>query len=142
MRKTADIMRILREAQNTYADVTAINDKLQEIKSQRDNITASYGTERVKKSPNADKFAQAIIALDSARDALLAIVKKYADAQSEAIKIISMLDNPKERAILTAHYLDGKTFKFIAADMHMHEQTVTRKHKQAIGKLMNKRWTI
>ncbi|MCK9328178.1 MAG: hypothetical protein M0P69_21960 [Bacteroidales bacterium] len=62
-------------------------------------------------------------------------IDRLIDIRREIGLVISAAKNHQEKLLLEYRYLDGKTFEWIAAEMHYHWQWIHRLHKRALSNL-------
>lgn len=93
------------------------------------SATPSYGGEVVggTKDPHKyDLYADYKLAIDNRVDELFAI-------KTEIHALINRIEDTKYRALLTARYINFKTFEQIAVDMSYDWRWIMRLHKRALS---------
>lgn len=92
------------------------------------SITASPSAERVQTS-NERRPGESFAALSDEVDRQLA---ELAQAKAEALRLIGKVRDNRMATILTAYYVNGKTWEQIAVDTNYSFRHVTRLHRRAI----------
>lgn len=62
-------------------------------------------------------------------------IDKVVDVRREIGLVINSVENSQEKLLLQYRYLDGRTFEWIAVEMHYHWQWIHRLHKRALSNL-------
>ena len=117
-----------------------INSHLEEVRSLRELATGlsspAFG-EKVQSSVSGDasfvKTVESIIRMENRVnkeiDQLVALKEQIHNA-------LLTVSNPRERMILRGRYIDGKSEKYLAADLDLDVRTIRRLHKHALENMV------
>ncbi len=126
--------------QQAYKLDRLIDSHLEEVRSLRDLATGLSSPalgEKVQSSVSGDasfvKTVESIIRMENRInkeiDQLVALKEQIHDT-------IAAVSDPRERIILRGRYIDGKTERYLAADLGLDERTVRRLQKHALENLV------
>lgn len=111
--------------QRTLARATQATQRL-------DAIRVQTSSDPHKKEDLSAKCTQISLDIDKATDALL-------DLQKEARRLIEQLEDNRYKAVLTLRYINGRSWLYIAEQMHYTYNHVHKIHGQALL-VANQKW--
>ena len=123
----------------------AIKDKLEEIaqlKSIALVVTAvsnnviiegeKHSVDRVQSSGSQQKMADAVCKYVDLEKEVDADIDRMVEKRDEVLAVINKLDKPVQCAVLRKKYVQFKSFKQIAEDLHYSYQYILESHSQAL----------
>ena len=130
------IIAYLNQAFYLDKNITALIAAHESNISLTQRCTASYENSGAGRTTNNENNQEnAIHKLIDLSDKINKEIDKLVDARNKIADIISKIDNPESKAILTRRYLLYQSIQDIADIMHYSGKTIQRKHKHAIDNI-------
>jgi DNA-directed RNA polymerase specialized sigma24 family protein len=115
-----------------------IDRKLKEVdcwRAKLSRLTPVYSSQPKGGGTIYSRTEEIIIKITDMEEAINADIDKLIDLKQEIERVIDSVPNDKERILLKYRYLDGKTFEWIAAEMHYSWRQIHRLHSRALTNL-------
>ena len=110
-------------------------DEVARWRSKLEKVTAVYSSEPKGGGSIYGKTADIMAKIVDLEQEINREIDELVELKTNIESTITSVENPQERLLLKYRYLDGKTFEWIAAEMHYHWQWIHRLHKRALTKL-------
>lgn len=129
------VKEYLSKAEYIDRRIDVLQDELTLLESRLEKCAPSYTSTRG--GGNQPSFEYVLDKVLQYRERLNNEIDKLVDIKEDIKKIISKVENPKARLILTQKYINFHTFEYIAIKMNMEQRQIRRLHKKAIEDLCN-----
>lgn len=113
--------------------IDVLQDELTLLESRLEKCTPSYTSNRG--GGNQPSFEYVLDRVLQYRERLNNEIDNLVDTKEDIKKVISKVENPKARLILTQKYINFHTFEYIAEKLKMEERQIRRIHKKSIETL-------
>lgn len=135
-----DRMRRLTETKRYLSQVYALNCRIENKKSERDqlrelatSVSSFTNTERVQTSSNQDKMGDTVAKIVDLETEITATIVEYLSKKEEVIKTIESVENINMYNLLYKRYVEGKPLTSIAEEMGFSEDYVKHLHGDALN---------
>lgn len=133
-------MRRLTETKRYLSQVYALNCRIENKKSERDqlrelstSVSSFTNTERVQTSSNQDKMGDTVAKIVDLETEITATIVEYLSKKEEVIKTIESVENINMYNLLYKRYVEGKPLTYIAEEMGFSEDYVKHLHGDALN---------
>lgn len=133
-------MRRLTETKRYLSQVYALNCRIENKKSERDqlrelstSVSSFANTERVQTSSNQDKMGDTAAKIVDLETEITATIVEYLSKKEEVIKTIESVENINMYNLLYKRYVEGKSLTSIAEEMGFSEDYVKHLHGDALN---------
>ena len=133
-------MRRLTETKRYLSQVYALNCRIENKKSERDqlrelamSVSSFSNTERVQTSGSQDKMGDTVAKIVDLETEITATIVEYLGKKEEVIKTIESVENINMYNLLYKRYVEGKPLTSIAEEMGFSEDYVKHLHGDALN---------
>lgn len=133
-------MRRLTETKRYLSQVYALNCRIENKKSERDqlrelatSVSSFANTEIVQTSSNQDKMGDTVAKIVDLETEITATIVEYLSKKEEVIKTIESVENINMYNLLYKRYVEGKPLTSIAEEMGFSEDYVKHLHGDALN---------
>lgn len=132
-----DTRKFLDEARRLPAEIDAAKERIERLRAERDGLSSpSFSRPRTGRRDGLD----AIVAkIDTEKRRWQRKYNKLLETRVKAERLIRLLPDPRQRAILTDYYLNGLTWEEVEKKTHYSEQHARRLRDKAIDTLAHLR---
>ncbi len=106
--------------------------ELSQLKEMSYELSAIPNEEKVQTTPNHDKIGTAYCKIEAMEENIDKLIDEYVDKKNEIIAQIDSMEDETYYNVLFSRYIEKKTFKKIATDMHYSFRNTTRLHGKAL----------
>jgi hypothetical protein len=124
--------RYLERVHNMKLQLHIKLELLEQLKEMTCRVTASYGGERVDKTPGKSPMEDAILRLEEEKRAVQAYIDRMMDLRNEVARQIEGVENAGHRNLLELRYLCGYSFDRIAVALDTSMGNVYKQHHGAL----------
>lgn len=131
-----ETLEFLRSYQTQLHEARLVSEQLREMEEVLTRITPYLGQgARVVKGPNLHKLEQSVERLEALRGQLAARLDAAAAAQVQVAVAIELLEDERDRQMMRARYLLGRTWVEIGQMLDMDERWLRRQHDKALSRI-------
>lgn len=125
---------ILCQYRNLQREIWVKLQEIEQLKSLAEKITPSYSM-----APNGtsggNRIESAVEKIEKIEKEISEKISILSEEKNKIGNIISSVENPTYRAVLTQRYILGRTWDRIAVDMHYSRMQICRIHGYALGNI-------
>ena len=126
--------------QQAYKLDRQIDSHIEEVQRLRDMATGlsspAFG-EKVQSSVSGDaSFVKAVESIIRMESRINKEIDQFVALKEQIHVTLAMVGDPRERMILRGRYIDGKTERYLAAELGLDERTIRRLQKHALENLI------
>jgi hypothetical protein len=122
----------LNQIRKAEIKITDGLEELERLNALATKVTSAMDGEAVSGSKNPDKMADAVCKIIKLQEEINRDVDKYVDIKSEALELLSQIENPTHYKILHSRYVLYKTWEQIACEIGFTYQWVCQLHGVAL----------
>ena len=130
--KEITVKNYLRGIKKMEAMIQKKQLELVELDSQRKNITAQMGGERVQTSPQLDKMAELSAKILDLQNEIILDISKKLDEKYERIRIIEQVEEEREYMLLHIVYIEYQLLKVAAVEIGVDYESAKKIHGRAL----------
>lgn len=124
----------LLQYKGTEKEINQLKERIEMLKEKKTSIKSQIITDMPLGGEGVDTTALMIM-IENAVEELIKKEESLLDIMLEIEECIDELDDPTERFILRARYIEGKTFEQIAVDIDRSWRHTIRKHGEILEKI-------
>ena len=121
-----DVHLFFQEIRYIKKEILALTEAIAEVRSRAERTTILYSQVPTHHSGHKDKVADYSVQLVELGEEMNESLAKLFDSMKQALKMIDLLPDPLDRAVLTEYYVCGKTSEEVAESLEYSSRHVRK----------------